>query len=159
MIKWITFALQLLMLKKSFTRSVSTMDYIQQTAERARGYFLFAIGSSVSALFLMTSLIVAVIGVGLQIEQQGEIQFSGLIVSATIFMILSLTIFLVSLVLLGFQKKKMAEEILAKSKQTSQTALGPLLEEILKQILLNLSQSQSQKPSTSDQSKNSNLSN
>ena len=139
MIKWISFALQMFMLKKSFTKSVSTLEYVQRTADRVRGYFLFAMGSAISAIFLVTGLVVAVIGIGLQIEQQGYVKFSGLMISATIFFILALGIFFISLILLGFQKKKMAEEILARQKQSSSSALVPMFEEILKQILMNLS--------------------
>ena len=138
MIKWISFILQMLMLKKSFSKSMSTLEYVQRTADRARGYFLFTVGAAVSALFFMTSLIVAVIGIGLQIEQQGYVRFSGLMVSATIFLILALGIFFISLILLGFQKKKIAEEIMARQKQSSTSSLMPMLEEILKQILVNL---------------------
>lgn len=140
MMKLISFALQMLLLKKSFSKTASPLDYIERTGEKARGYFLFSIGCLIGMIFLLIALVVAVIAVGLQIEQNGTISFTGLMISATIFLALSVFIFIVSSILLVIQKQKMLERIRAKEREQASMGshISPLVEEILKQILVNL---------------------
>ncbi len=139
MIKIISFLFQMALLKKSYSRSPSPLDYIEKTGEKARGYFLFSIGCLVGAIFLLIALVVAIIGMGLQIEQHGNVSFTGLMISATIFLVISIFVFIVSSILLVIQKQKMLERMRAKEReQGNGTHVTPLLEEILKQILFNL---------------------
>lgn len=142
MTKLISFILQVILLKKSFTKTASPLDYLERTGEKARGYFLFSVGCLIGMIFLLIAIVVAIIGVGLQIEQHGSVSFSGLMISATIFLAIAVFIFIVSSILLVVQKQKMLERIRAKEREQSSMSsqLTPLVEEILKQILVNLSQ-------------------
>jgi len=141
MVKLISFILQLILLKKSFSKTASPLDYIERTSEKARGYFLFSIGCFIGLFFLLIAVVVAIIAVGLQIEQHGTLSFSGLMISASLFLAISVFVFIISSILLVIQKQKMLERIREKEKeQASQSHLMPLVEEILKQILSNLSQ-------------------
>ena len=144
MLKWILFASQMLALKKSFSKSASAFNYVEHTIERARGYFLFSIGCVVSGLFLMASIIVAVIGIGLQSEQHGTISFSGLMISATILLALATGFFLLSLLVLILQKQKILEKKKAQDEeQKSHHSIQPWFEEVLKQVLVNLAKPKS----------------
>lgn len=139
MIKWVTFILQILALRKSFTESASAIDYAKSTMEKARGYFLYSLGCIVASLFFLISVTVAVIGVGLQLEQRGNLSFSGLMVSAVIFFGISVFFFVVSFLALLIEKQKLLEKQTFKDQKTgSSSQVSPLLEEILKQILINL---------------------
>lgn len=144
MLKWILFASQMLALKKSFTKSASAFNYVEHAIERARGYFLFSIGCVLSGLFLFVALIVSVIGIGLQTEQHGSISFSGLMISATIFLGIAGVFFLLSVLLLILQKQKILEKKkVQEEEQKSHHPLAPWLEEVLKQILANLAKPKS----------------
>jgi hypothetical protein len=139
--KLISFILQMIVLKKSFAKTVNPMDYLEKTGEKARGYFLFSIGCLLGMIFLLIALVVAIIAVGLQIEQHGAISFNGLMISAAIFLALSVFVFIISSILLVIQKQKMLERIREKEREmASHSHITPLVEEILKQILVNLSQ-------------------
>ena len=151
MLKWILFASQMLALKKSFSKSASAFNYVEHTIERARGYFLFSIGCVVSGLFLMASMIVAVIGIGLQTEQHGTISFSGLMISAAILLALSIGFFLLSLLVLIFQKQKISEKKKAQvEEQKAHHPIQPWIEEVLKQVLVNLTKPKSSPKSQAD---------
>jgi large-conductance mechanosensitive channel len=138
MFKVISFVAQLLMLKKTLTKSSSALDYIEKASDRVRGYFLFAVGTVIAVIFLLVALIVTVIGIGTQIEQHGYVSFNGLMISATIFLVIAVVIFLISVILLSVQKQKMAERKRLKEQMAEQSSMKPLMEEILKQILVNL---------------------
>lgn len=154
MFKVISFVAQLLMLKKTLTKSSSALDYVEKTSERVRGYFLFSVGSVIAVIFLMIALVVAIIGVGLQIEQHGFVSFNGLMISSTIFLVISVIVFLISAILLSVQKQKMAERLRLKEEMASSSSIKPLMEEILKQILVNLT-SPKQKPTSSENEESS----
>jgi hypothetical protein len=140
MVKWISFALQLFALKKTFTQSTSALDYVQRTAQTARSYFLFTVGCTVASLFLLISLVVAIIAVGLQIENSGAISFTGLMISAVLFLAISVFFYIISTIALVIQKQRLIEtQRLAEQARASESGLGQLIEEILKQILVNLS--------------------
>lgn len=144
MVKFISFVLQLILLKKSFSKTASPLDYIERTSEKARGYFLFSIGCLVGVFFLLVAAVVAILAVGLQIEQHGTLSFNGLMISASLFLALSIFIFIVSSILLVIQKQKMLERIREKEReQATHSQVMPLIEEILKHILSNLSQGKS----------------
>lgn len=141
MAKLISFILQIVLLKRSFSKTTSPLDYVERASEKARGYFLFSIGSIIGLIFLLISIVVAIISIGLQIEQHGVINFSGLMISASIFFAISLFSFFVSSILLVIQKQKMLEKQREREReQASQSQVMPLVEEILKQLLNNLSQ-------------------
>lgn len=141
MVKLISFVLQLILLKKSFSKTASPLDYVERTAEKARGYFLFSIGCLIGLFFLLMAVVVAIIAVGLQIEQHGTLSFSGLMISASLFLAVSIFVFIISSILLVIQKQKMLERIREKEReQASHSQVMPLIEEILKHILSNLNQ-------------------
>lgn len=144
MVKFISFVLQLILLKKSFSKSASPLDYIERTSEKARGYFLFSIGCLIGLFFLLIAVVVAIIAVGLQIEQHGTLSFNGLMISASLFLAVSIFVFIISAILLVIQKQKMLERIREKEReQATHSQVMPLIEEILKHILSNLSQGKS----------------
>ena len=109
MVKWISFAIQLLALKKTFTQSTSAMEYVERSAQTARSYFLFTIGCIIASLFLLISLVVAIIGVGLQIENSGTISFTGLMISAVLFLVISVFFYILSAIALIMQKQRLSE--------------------------------------------------
>ena len=140
MVKWISFAIQLLALKKTFTQSTSAMEYVERSAQTARSYFLFTIGCIIASLFLLISLVVAIIGVGLQIENSGTISFTGLMISAVLFLVISVFFYILSAIALIMQKQRLSERRrLAEQAKASASGVSHLFEEILKQILNNLS--------------------
>ena len=140
MFKWISFALQIFALKKTFTKSTSAIELVERRIEAARSYFLFTIGCIVASLFLLIALVVAVIGIGLQIENSGAISFTGLMISATIFLVISVFFYVISVVALIIQKQRRLErQRIIEEARASESGVSPLIEEILKQILTNLS--------------------
>ncbi len=145
MFKLLSFGLQLFALKKTFTKSTSAIEFVERSAETARSYFLFTIGCVVASLFLLISLVVAVIGAGLQIEQSGTISFTGLMLSATLFLVISVFFYMISTVALIIQKQKRIErQRLAEKARASESGVTPLIEEILKQVLVNLAKPKDQ---------------
>ncbi len=155
MVKWISFALQLLALKKTFTQSSSALDYVQKTAQAARSYFLFTLGCIVASVFLLISLVVAIIGVGLQIESTGTISFTGLMISAVLFLAISIFFFVISSVALVIQKQRLIEkQRLAEQARAKEPSLGHFIEEILKQILVNLAQPKKPTPEADQKAEN-----
>jgi hypothetical protein len=82
---WISLLLQLLTLRKGISESRSMVDAAREYAVRGKRTvtaFLFAF---LAALFFFAGLCVAVIEVGLQIDIGTGVRFSGLMVSASIF--------------------------------------------------------------------------
>lgn len=141
MLKLITILLQIFALNKTFSKSTTAIDFFERSVQTARSYFLFTVGCIIASVFLLVALIVAIIGVGLQIEQQGAISFTGLMISATLFLVISIFFFIVSTIALIVQKQRRLERQKAiEAARAAQSPLGTLFEEILKQILNNLSQ-------------------
>lgn len=139
MFKWISFALQLFALNKTFNKSSSAIEFVERSVETARSYLLFSIGCIVASLFLLIALVVAVIGAGLQIEQSGSISFTGLMISAALFFAISLFFYILSTIALVIQRQKRIErQRMAEQARASEGGIASLLEEILKQILKNL---------------------
>lgn len=139
MFKWLSFGLQLFALKKTFTKSTSAVEFVERSVETARSYFLFTIGCIVASLFLLISLVVAIIGIGLQIENSGGVSFTGLMISATLFLAISVFFYVISTVALVIQKQKRFErQRLVEQQRASESGIAPVVEEILKQILVNL---------------------
>ncbi|MFN3453683.1 MAG: hypothetical protein ACK41T_01905 [Pseudobdellovibrio sp.] len=145
MFKIISIILQALVLKNSFNKSVSALDNIEKTVDKVRGYAVFTIGCIMGCFFLMMALIVAVISIGLQIQNTGSVSFTGLMISSAIFLIISAFIFIMSFIILAVQKNKIEQKMLEKERLASSSSVGNLVEEILKQILVNLA-----KPSSND---------
>lgn len=139
MFKWISFVIQVVALKKTFTKSTSAIELVERRIEAARSYFLFTIGCIVASLFLLISLVVAVIGAGLQIENSGAISFTGLMISASIFLAISFFFYFISTLALIIQKQKRLErQRIVEQTRSSESGIAPLVEEILKKILTNL---------------------
>ena len=134
------------LLKKSFARTSSPLDYVERTGEKARGYLWFSIGCVIGAIFLMIAVVVSIIGLGLQIEQRGSVSFTGLMISATIFAVISAFVFIISSIVFVIQKQKMLERLRVKEQEHSPTGhIAPLVEEILKQFLSNLANKRNRK--------------
>ncbi len=139
MFKLLSFALQLLALKNTFTKSNSAIEFVERNVQTARSYFLFTVGCIVASVFLLISVIVAIIGAGLQIEHNGGISFTGLMISASLFLAISMFFYFISMIALSVQKQKQLErQRSAEQSRKSEPGVAPLLEEILKQILKNL---------------------
>lgn len=145
MFKIISIILQALVLKNSFNKSVSALDNIEKTVDKVRGYAVFTIGCIMGCFFFMMALIVAVISIGLQIQNTGSVSFTGLMISSAIFLIISAFIFIMSFIILAVQKNKIEQKMREKERLASSSSVGNLVEEILKQILVNLA-----KPSSND---------
>ena len=134
-----SFALQLFALKKTFTKSNSAIEFVERSVQSARSYFLFTIGCIVASVFLLIALVVAIIGAGLQIEHSGAISFTGLMISAALFLAISVFFYFISMIALVLQRQKRIErQRLAEQARASEPGVAPLLEEILKQVLTNL---------------------
>jgi hypothetical protein len=146
MVKLISFVFQMILLKKSFSKTAAPFEHLERAAIKARGYFLFTIGCAISLVFLTLSLVVAIISVGLQIEKNGGISFSGLMISAAIFLAVSIFLFMISSILLVLQKQKMFDRLQSQViEQATGSTITPLVEEILKQFLKNLTDKKAQK--------------
>lgn len=142
MMKWLLIASQLFAMKKSFSKTHSAVDYVEENLTKARGYFVFTIGCVVASLFLLISVVVAIISAGLQIEKQGFLSFSGLMISASIFFAIAIVGYLISFISLSIQKQKMLERARLKEQLRNEHApLNHWVEEILKQILTNVTKS------------------
>lgn len=147
MIKLLSFALQIFLLKKSFSNTTSPTEFIERSTEKARGYFLFSVGCLIGVIFLLVAIVVAILSIGLQIENDGGIAFTGLMISASLFLAIGVFVFVVSTILLLLQKQKMLELQRAQEKeQFSGTGIAPLVEQILKQILSNISDKKKSQP-------------
>lgn len=134
-----SFVLQLIALKKTFSKSNSAIEFIERSVQTARSYFLFTAGCIVASVFLLIAVIVAIIGAGLQIEHNGGISFTGLMISAALFLAISIFFYFISTIALVVQRQKQIErQRLAEQARMSEPGVAPLLEEILKQILKNL---------------------
>lgn len=152
MFKWVSFALQLFALKKTFTKSTSAIEFVEQSVATARSYFLFALGCVVASVFLLIALVVAIIGAGLQIEHSGGISFTGLMISAALFLGISIFFYVISTVALIIQRQKRIErQRSVEKKRASESGVAPLLEEILKQVLVNLAKPKEPKPPPSSE--------
>lgn len=139
MFKWIAFGLQILALKKTFSKSNSAIEFVERSVDSARSYFVFTIGCVVASTFLLIAVVVAIIGAGLQIEKSGFISFTGLMISAALFLAISIFFYVISTIALVIQRQKRLERQRdTERERASETGMAPLLEEILKQILTNL---------------------
>lgn len=86
MMRWVGFALQLLMLKKSMDKTRSSIGQLENAAFHLKKLMVFFLGAFVSALFLVISLVVAIVDLGLQIDRGAGIALSGLMISALAFL-------------------------------------------------------------------------
>ena len=153
MFKLMSFALQLFALKKTFTKSNSAIEFVERSVQSARSYFLFTVGCIVASVFLLIALVVSIIGAGLQIEHNGAISFTGLMISAALFLAISVFFYFISMIALVVQRQRQLErQRAAEHARTSEAGVAPLLEEILKQILKNLAKPKD--PSSTSQGSN-----
>lgn len=93
--KWITLVLQLALFRKNWLESQSMMQAGQAMAEKSKRVAIVMIGGFFATLFFISAVIVAVIELGNQIERGAKIYYSGLMISATIFV--GIGIFLLAL--------------------------------------------------------------
>ncbi|MFZ3230663.1 MAG: hypothetical protein WA160_10700 [Pseudobdellovibrio sp.] len=147
MLKIISLVLQLILLKKSFTKQTLITQHLDSAVCKAKMYFLVSLCGFISLLFLIISCVVAIISVGLQLDQRGSISFTGLMFSASIFCLIGVLAFVLSLVILFYQKYKIAIMEKEKQKKAEAGSLMPMVEDFIKQIFSNLSkESEDNKP-------------
>ncbi|MGZ3652408.1 MAG: hypothetical protein ACXVCI_08185 [Bdellovibrionota bacterium] len=92
---WISLLLQLLTLRKSIYESRSMMDHARDFAERGKRTLAAFLAAMLAALFFFSGLLVAVIELGLEIDRGNGLQYSGLMVSATILIGIGMLLLLV----------------------------------------------------------------
>lgn len=133
----ISFILQLIVFKKAMSKQQAAYGYAMQAVTKAKGYAVLTGGIVVAAFFLVLSLVVFVLDIGLQIDRQGFVKASGLMLSAGIFLALAIVVFLGSYIPLLIKQNKKVEP------PPVVDPLEPwlnLAEEYLNQLLRNLSQ-------------------
>jgi hypothetical protein len=91
--------LQVLSLRKSMHESHALIEAAHAMAERAKRFLISFLGVFFAAIFLFSGFLVAVIELGLQIDRDGHISFSGLMISATILFAFGFVLTLFSLLL------------------------------------------------------------
>jgi putative copper export protein len=96
---WISLILQFLSLRKSMQESRAMIEALQNALERAKRFLMGFLGIFFAAVLLFSGFLVAVIELGLQIDRDGHLSYSGLMVSATILFALGLILALLSLLL------------------------------------------------------------
>jgi hypothetical protein len=87
---WISLVLQLITLRRSFEEAHSVTETARHYAERGKRALVSVLVMSIAALFWFSALLIAVIELGLQIDRGNGIFYSGLMVSATILVVLGL---------------------------------------------------------------------
>jgi hypothetical protein len=85
---WISLLLQVLTLRRSLNESRSMVDSARDFADRGKRTLASVLLMMMGALFLFSSLLIAVVELGLEIDR-GVIQYSGLMISATILLVIS----------------------------------------------------------------------
>lgn len=93
---WISLLLQLMTLRKGIHESRSMVDAAREYAERGKRTLTAFLFGFLAALFFFAGLCVAVIDLGLQIDRDAGVHYSGLMVSATIFVFIGLLHLLVA---------------------------------------------------------------
>lgn len=92
MVKLISFLLQLLLLRKNIQQQ-QAMAFAQSKVHKAKGYAFAGVGSFFAIFFLVVAIVVAIIDLGLQLDRNGDVHFSGLMISSVIFVGLSVILF------------------------------------------------------------------
>jgi hypothetical protein len=85
---WISLLLQVMTLRRSLNESRSMVDSARDFADRGKRTVTSVLLMLLGALFLFSSLLIAVIELGLEIDR-GAISYSGLMVSATILLVIA----------------------------------------------------------------------
>jgi hypothetical protein len=135
-LKLFVVVLQFLLLRLNGISALSLLSGAEQLNRRVKGFAVFSICIGTTLTFALIAVVVAVIGIGLQMEHKGYVSFSGLMISATIFAGLSLVA-----AVTGFVYSKVKA---ARSKHQNEWVkiLVPLVEEILQKILVRLSENE-----------------
>lgn len=97
--KWITLILQLVSLRKTMLESQTLIEAGQQMAARGKRYAASFLLLGLSALFLFSGILLAIIDLGLQIDRAEGVGYSGLMVSSTILLAISVLFALFSYLL------------------------------------------------------------
>ena len=88
--KWLSLLLQLALFRKNWLESRSMMEAGQAVAEKSKRVAIISAGMLFALVFFMGAIFVAVIELGLQIDRGAGIHYSGLMISATVFLALGL---------------------------------------------------------------------
>ena len=86
---WISLLLQLLTLRRSLNESRSMVDTAREHLDRGKRTLTSVLLMMLGSLFLFSSLLIAVIELGLEIDRGQGIQYSGLMISATILFVIA----------------------------------------------------------------------
>lgn len=94
---WISLLIQIFALRKTANESHALIDAAKAMAERGKRTFVSFLVLALSALFFFSALLVAIIDLGLQIDKNGFLSYSGLMISATILSVIGLLLVMLSL--------------------------------------------------------------
>lgn len=135
--KWISILMQIYIWQRSLSKSNEIIDFAQRKLAYIKGFALAGIGFLASAFFFVTGLVTAIIQVGLQMERDGHVSFSGLMISSVIFFGIALFLALASFIPLVLANKEIPAKPEPQPFQVE--SLFPILEEFLRQVVQNLS--------------------
>lgn len=96
---WISLLFQFINLRKNLDESKAILEAAKAIAEKAKRYLITFVGLIFAVFFLITSLVLAIIEIGLQIDSQSFLHFSGLMISSTILAGIGICVLLISLLL------------------------------------------------------------
>jgi hypothetical protein len=94
--KWITLLLQLALFRKNWMESQSMMEAGAAMADKSKRVAVLLVGLFFSSIFLISGIVVAVLELGTQIDRGNGIHYSGIMISATILLVLGAGIVLLS---------------------------------------------------------------
>jgi len=105
---WISLLLQLMTLRKGIHESRSMVEAARDYAERGKRTVTSFLFGFLAVLFFFSGLLVAVIDLGLQIDRDAGIHYSGLMISATIFVFFGLLNLLIAWLLANTNASSLA---------------------------------------------------
>jgi len=96
---WIALILQMFSFRKSLHDSQALIEAAHNMAERGKRYLASFLILTVAMLFLFSGFLLAIINLGLQLDRDGVVSFSGLMISSTILIGLGLLSAMASMML------------------------------------------------------------
>lgn len=86
---WLSLALQLVSFRKSILESRAVIENAKAAAERGKRAALFGTSCLLAAVFFLAGVITGILELGLQVDRGEFFRFSGLLGSATAFIVLA----------------------------------------------------------------------
>ena len=133
--QWFSLFLRLFMARKAFQQTESLQETAAALAEKGKRYILAAMLLAFAGLFFFSALMVAVINLGLQLEHDGALSYSGLMISASVFAGIACALALIGALL--WNRKKAEAPVEVKS-SPAEGKVKELLEEFLVSFLSQL---------------------